>query len=419
MRFVTRRSQPGKSIHSLLRAHRLLIRIQDSGAHPSRFESAIEKMIAREFSEKGRAHMHLRSNEGATPEDILFFVNRGAIVLKSPRSIHGRSVEKGVLLLKYTSGFHSLLKCINPDVILQDYRLVLEPAWTGYANRSILSFTRFREHPIVVMAPEPRDFQFLKRLGTNLIPVSLGPGDWVNPSVFHPINGAEKRYDAVFVAKFALYKRHHALLRALCDVRDLSLKVAFVAPPWPPFQKEIQLLIDSYGLAENIAIFGRQSQEGVNAILNQSRVNLLLSIQEGGNRMLFEGFFAGVPALALKRNIGIPKDYFNSQTGKLIDEKDLGSELLYFREHWQEFDPRPWAVEHIAPEVTTAKLNALLKQLALERGEEWTQDMVAKCNCPNPAYYPDESAGAGLPSLKDVVLRYARSDDVRELAEAL
>ena len=71
--------------------------------------------------------------------------------------------------------------------------------------------------------------------------------------------------------------------------------------------------------------------------LNQSRVNLLLSRQEGSNRSLFEGFFAGVPGLALRNNIGIPKGHFNSETGRLIGEGELAGALLDFREHWGGF----------------------------------------------------------------------------------
>ena len=165
--------------------------------------------------------------------------------------------------------------------------------------------------------------------------------------------------------------------------------------------------MDVYGVRENFDIFENLKAEEVNEIMNQSKVNLLLSLQEGGNRALFEGFFAGVPGLALENNIGIPKDYFTPQTGKLIKEKDLKSELLYFREHWDEFNPRAWAEANITPGITTAKLNELLKRLAYQRGEEWTQDLVAKCNCPNLTYYPNGSVGREMPSYEDILGQYS------------
>ena len=66
--------------------------------------------------------------------------------------------------------------------VLQHYFLILEPSWSGYTNHNILYFTRFKDQPIIVMSPEKRDYDFLEALGTNLIPVSFGCGDWVNPS---------------------------------------------------------------------------------------------------------------------------------------------------------------------------------------------------------------------------------------------
>lgn len=174
------------------------------------------------------------------------------------------------------------------------------------------------------------------------------------------------------VARWDIIKRHHILFRTLRDMKDPSFQVALVANLKHSNRKEIEPLIDAYGIRNNVNLFEDLTPEEVNKILNQSKVNLLLSLQEGSNRSLFEGFFAGVPGIALKNNVGICKDYFTPQTGKLIEEKKLGSELLYFREHWTDFDPRSWAKTNISPEITTAKLNELLKSVAIQHGEDWS-----------------------------------------------
>jgi len=59
--------------------------------------------------------------------------------------------------------------------------------------------------------------------------------------------------------------------------------------------------------------------------------------------------------------------------------------------------------------------NYLLRDSAIKRGDRWTTDIVAKCNSPNPEYYPDDFAGNGLPSMRDVVFQYAVSDRIRNL----
>jgi glycosyltransferase involved in cell wall biosynthesis len=387
-----------------------------SEASPSKLQQILERQIRQHFVTK-RSPAHF-VNRKLVSEEYLFALSERGLVLKAPRFVAGHLVEKGALLLTHTNQFSPFLSCLDVAAILQHYVLVLEPAWAIYARANILAFACFADHPIIVMAPEKRDYQFLSRLRTNLIPVRFGWGDWINPEIFSPLAGQEKRFDAVMVAREATYKRHHVLFRALRRLKDPSLRVALVGHSSPTSPKELQTLIDMYRVGQNVHLFGKVSQQEVNVILNQSKVNILLSLWEGGNRSLFEGLFADVPALALQQNIGLCKEYFTPQTGKLIEEKELGSALLYFREHWMDFNPRSWALTHIAPEVTTAKLNALLKTLALQRGEEWTRDIVATCHAPEVQYYPDETVGTALPSLADIIVQYARSPEVRAIARS-
>ena len=403
-----------RSFYTLLSTQDILLKAQYLSALSLRLRRIISKVIGRDLSEEGFEYFHLPENEEVFEPWLQRLKKQWAITLKSPRFIGERVVEKGVLLLNHAIGFQFFCYCMDVQSVLEHYVLILEPGWSGYTDPAILYFTRFREQPIIVMAPEKRDYDFLEALGTNLIPVSFGCSDWVNPSLFRPLKGQGKKYDAVYVGSWLKFKRHHVLFKALHELRDPSFQVALVSLLLEN-REEIELLVDAYGVRENVTLFEQISPEEVNRTLNQSKVNLLLSLQEGGNRALFEGFFAGVPGLALKNNIGIPKNYFNPQTGKLIKEKDLKTELLYFREHWTDFNPRAWAEANIAPEITTAKFNELLKPLANQRGEEWTQDIVAKCNAPNFEYYPDASVSREMPTYEDILVRYARSKRIIDL----
>jgi glycosyltransferase involved in cell wall biosynthesis len=409
---IFRRFWPGYSIQALSRAHRHMLKDPGNKTHTLWLRKTIENCIIREFSKKDLIPLFPRENEMVSEKMIDLFRQRG-LVLKAPRFLGDKVIEKGALLLKFTEQFLIFRKCVDVASVLQHYVLTLEPSWSGHSNLNILYFTRFSEQPIVVMAADKRDRQFLRKLGSNLIPVSFGPGAWVNPSVFRPLENYQKRFDAIMVARWATYKRHHALFRALKKIGDPNFKVALVANPWPRKRKDIELLLDFYGVSNNVNIFEALTHEEVNEMLNASKVNLVLSFQEGDNRSLSEGFCAGTPGIALWNNTGISKDRFNAQTGKLIDEKDLSSELLYFQKHWSEFRPRRWALENITPEITTSKLNRLLKDLAKKRGEEWTTDIVCKCNSPELKYYPDENAGKGLPAMEDIILQYGRSEEIR------
>lgn len=409
LRYVRRK--PSRSFYPLLGAQSSLLKVPYREVSASRLKRTIAKAIRRYVSDEGSEYFHLPEDERVFERDIQYIKKCGGIVLKKPRFTEEKVAEKGALMLNHAMSFQFF--CCGTDVpsFLKHYVLILETGWSGYTDPTILYFTRYKDHPIIVLAPEKRDYDFLKALGTNLIPVSFGCSEWVHPSIFRPFEDQEKQYDVVFVATWVKFKRHHVLFNVLRELRDPSFRVALVSRS-SSNRKEIELLADVYGVKENLFFFEGLTQEELNSIFNQSKVNLLLSLQEGGNRALFEGFFAGVPGLALRNNIGIPKDYFTPQTGKLISEKDLKSELLYFREHWADFHPRPWAKANITPEITTSKLNELLKGLAHQRGEEWTQDLVAKSNSPNFVYYPREDVGRGMPTYEDILCQYARSKKI-------
>lgn len=326
------------------------------------------------------------------------------LVLKPPSREGDATVERGVL---FTKTFWELAVLTDLGRLLRDYWLVIEPGWSGYADAHLLYYCRF-EHPIIVCAPEATDYEFLQRLHTNLIPVHIGAGDWANPEIFHPIEGMQKRYDAVMVAGWAVYKRHHALFRALKHLRHTDVKVAIVGFEWEGSREEIETLIDLYGVRKHLDIYQDLAPHEVNVILNQSKVNLILTLREGANKSIFEGFFADVPGIVLRNNIGINKSYINEYTGRLINERELPQILLWFREHYRDFRPREWAMQNISPQATTAKLNAILREIACEHGEPWTRDIVAKSNCPNPTYYPDSSVAAGFPTVDDILAQYGR-----------
>ncbi|NJN97120.1 MAG: glycosyltransferase [Anaerolineales bacterium] len=401
---LTRRASRFQAIQSLLKAHRVLLTPYFDTPAPM-LQPIIESTIQREFFQDGQVQPELTESCVLADRELRLLKERG-LVLKKPRRVGGQVVERGVLLLKATNTFGFFRCCVDVTAVLQDYTLVLEPSWSGYADYNLLYFTRFIDHPIVVMATEKRDYEFVQKLGSNLIPVNFGAGDWVDPEVFRPLADQEKLYDAVMVAGWAMYKRHYVLFRALHEMKDSSFQVALLGLTWAGGRSEIEQLIDFYGIRKNVTLFEELPAEQVNQMLNKSKVNLLLSLQEGSNRSLFEGFFAGVPGLTLRNNVGIQKEYFTSQTGRLIDEKELTTALRFFRQHWVDFNPRPWAEANIAPQVTTAKLNQIIKDLALQRGEEWTTDMVAKCNRRNMFYFP-EGAGRGMPSMSEILQQYA------------
>jgi hypothetical protein len=408
---------PGASLSLLCRSHRVLLYSGPGASFSARLSATIQRTLIRACAADGLMESLPADQTDPSRVDPGLFREAG-IVLKAPRCEDGRVVERGVLLLKNTERLDTFRRCVAMAALLKRYTLILEPSWSGYANPKLLSFCVFRDHPIVVMSPCQADYEFLERLNSNLRPIAAGASDWVDPRVFRPLGRPEPRFDAVMIARWTLVKRHHLLFPALHHIADPSYRVALVASntAGDTDRHAILSMIDKYRLASQISVFEDLEAAGVNEILNQSKVNLLLSRQEGSNRSLFEGFFAGVPGLAFSNNIGIPLPHFTERTGRLIAEHELPGALLYFRDHWGEFDPRPWALANIAPEVTTAKLNLILRQLAQQRHEPWTRDIVCKCNRPELLYYPDESDGHGFATIEELVKRYRRTSGGLEIS---
>ena len=312
---------------------------------------------------------------------------RRSLIVKVPRKERGKTVEKGVLLLTFTSTFDYYFHLVQIDRLLNDFYIVIEPSWAGYCDDSILQWSKFYKHKIVVQSSEVKDRIFLNTLNSNLIAVDFGASDWVDFRIFHLIPDVEKCYDSIYVTNYKPGKRHHVYLRAIAKIGDPSYRGAMACGRWGKAKKKVLDLIRYYGVENNIDIYESLPQHDLNKLLNKAKVNVLFSKKEGSNRSIFEAFFANVPAIVLKNNIGMNKGYINKYTGMLVDEKEVCNALLYFREKWGKFRPREWAMENISPLKTTEKLNSILKTISSEEGLEWKTNIVPKVNCPEVEYF--------------------------------
>jgi glycosyltransferase involved in cell wall biosynthesis len=318
------------------------------------------------------------------------------LVLNNP-FIEDDLIIKGVVLIKFTHTFAYYLNVIDVQNLSKYFHIVLEPSWAGYAIPEILCWSQLDEK-VLVESSEVTDFDFLSQLETNLLPVRFGSSDWVDPRVFKSLD-LEKEYDAIYIANFNYIKRHHIYFKALSKLKAENFKAALVCGEWGSGKKDIERLIEYYELQDVLDVFFGLSQADLNVLLNKSKVNVLLSLKEGSNRAVFEGFFANVPGIVLKTNIGVNKNYINDCTGLLIDEADLVSTLRFFRKNYMTFSPQQWALEHISPILTTKKLiDALYGPEAIDDIEHWGHKTAPKVNKPEAGYYYDSDKGRFLDS---------------------
>lgn len=315
---------------------------------------------------------------GLGPHDIF----RDLIVLKSPVQN-----EKGVILLKYARTFEASIALFDLRRLLDRYLFVLEPCWAGYCDTSILMFVA-PGHPVIVQCFTEEDYQFIVKIGAPLVPIRLGPADWVDVDLFASIRTDEKRYDLVMVANWGLHKRHALLFKALSTIKGRRIRVLLIGFPWAgrtadDIRQEAAIIRNP---SINIEIKENLPTREVATLLSQCKVFAFLSRKEGDNKALVEAMFAGVPAIVFDKTIGGARSRINGSTGILSSDEQLGENIIYMLDHCQKFDPRNWALQHTGSAVSTKKLNDLIMRVVIEAGEKFTGCIAEKVNAPNLAY---------------------------------
>jgi len=334
-------------------------------------------------------------------QDITSFFGNRLLVLKAP--VTGK--EKGVLFVMFSDMFQLLYSCMDLQKLLEDYTLVFEPSWSGYCHSGLLQYVGL-EHDVFVLSAQEDDFAFLKRLGSNLIPLDFGPCDWVDPRVAEPFLGNPKEFDIVLNSNWADWKRHYVLFQMLAKAKQ-KFKVVLIGLNWGGRTRaDIERLADFYGVTDQLTILERLPYEKVMDVTSRSRVSILLSLKEGSNRAIAEGILCNLPAVVLSNHIGGIKKNVVPQTGLLAEERDL--EVVISKLLTSKIQPREWALEHISCFKSSEKLNAALRTHSKLKGWNWTQDVAGRSNSPESTYI-DPADAARLRPFNEGLIRYIKA----------
>ncbi len=321
---------------------------------------------------------HAATTGSTVPLESVF--GRRLLVLKAPKSD-----ERGVLFVMFSELLSAIAAQLDVRRLLDDYTLVLEPSWSGYFDRDLLYYTQF-DDPIFVLSGEAGDFTFLERLDSNLVPIPLGPCDWVDPSIAEPYLGQPKEFDLVMNSHWGPSKRHHVLFRSLTEL-DPTYRVALIGGPWEGGTRvDIERLAEHFGVRSQISFFERIPFEEVMNVTCRARCSVLLSLKEGSNRALSESMFCDVPVISLDDHVGGIHKNIVEDTGRVVPEGRLARTIAEMARGENTFQPRAWALEHRSCLVSGKKLNRVLAESARERGQPWTQDLAHHANSPDTEY---------------------------------
>jgi len=323
---------------------------------------------------------------GTGPNDLF----RDLIVLKA-----ATPDESGVILLKYARTFEAIVALLDLDRLLERYTFVLEPCWAGYCDPALLMHFA-PGHPVVVQCFTAEDLAFVESIGPPFVPVALGPADWVSAAIFKESVPQAKVYDLVMVANWGAHKRHAELFRALSRIEDRKIRALLVGFPWAgrtvsDIRREARVVA---GRQIEIEIVEQISQVELARYLSQCKAFVFLSRKEGDNKALVEAMFADVPAIVYDRSIGGAVSRINPATGVLSSDAELSDKICFMLDHYRDFSPRAWALEHTGSPIATRVVDDALRRAATEYGGRYTRGIVEKVNSPNLAYREPELRAA-------------------------
>ena len=146
--------------------------------------------------------------------------------------------------------------------------------------------------------------EFLIKAGVPKEKIVYIPSMYIDLDIFRPMN-LQKKYDLIFIGRLVKNKGLKLFLEA---ARKLNLKAVIVGDG--PLKGKSESNITFYGWAKD--------PEEIAKLMNQSRVLVVSSYNEGGPRVLLEAMACGVPVITTR--IGLALDVINDgENGFFID----------------------------------------------------------------------------------------------------
>ena len=296
--------------------------------------------------------------------------------------------EKGVLLLTYNYTYRALHAIFRTEEMRNFYTVVLEPSFYRFEDPV---YALYRDWNVVIESRSRTFRGAFEILGKPFDSVEISAGEWVDSDVFHPIPEVTKTYDLLYVASYSRCKRHEVLFEALAKIKR-PLRVALVGARDDRTREFIESEMRRFRVADQCEIFAKIPPAEINALMNRSRLNLLMSSFECANRVVYEAMFANLPSVVNRDCAGMDLSYINEFTGIQASDAELADAIVHALGHPNGFNPRAWGMEHCSYVRSTRLLNEKLKEAAFRRGEPWTNDIAVKVNCSDPTYKSESDA---------------------------
>lgn len=182
--------------------------------------------------------------------------------------------------------------------------------------------------------------EFLIKVGVPKEKIVYIPSMYIDLDIFKPMS-LSKKYDLIFVGRLVGNKGVGLFIEAIrLLIVDYKLPVKCLIVGEGPLLKKIKLEIKNcppagrYGPPAGeagklkIDLYGRAKDSSeIARLLNESKIFLMPSYNEGGPRVVVEAMACGVPVLAT--NVGLMSDFADKNVVKIIDwnAKDIADKI--------------------------------------------------------------------------------------------
>lgn len=335
----------------------------------SRIKKLIPTVINRYY--KGIPEFGIRNNHRNLEADFL--------VIK--KYISQR--EKGVISIHWRWQIDIFSRNYNLEKILDKYIILLGADCYGAEFTlpflSLMYKGKICNGIVFVAVKNSNTKRRLNLLGFDTIPYGIS-SDYIDDTLFNVIPSIKKDIDIIMIANWNIsVKRQYVLFSALKKIKNPMNVVLVGFSGSKNSISDVIFLEQFYNINQHrIYYYEDISQEKINVLLNRSKLSVITSLMEGGNRACFESFFSNVPVIILKENIGIPKEYFNSETGLIASEKNLHSAIVQMLDDFYIYSPRNWSLKNIDPLTTQQNINLFLKDYSAKNNWDWTTDIEGK-----------------------------------------
>ncbi|HME10261.1 MAG TPA: glycosyltransferase [Bryobacteraceae bacterium] len=316
--------------------------------------------------------------------------------------------ERGVAFVSFEYQWARIMGIRNLPEFARRYALVIAPSWSPpHTIETTLFPVLYPDSQIFSIISNVMDIKILPRLSKKFRVVPLYSSNWVNPDLYPKVPFAEKDIDIVMLAGFGIYKRHFALFQAL---RELPSSVKVVLVGQQVAGRTAQTLFDEarlYGVQDRFELRENVSDEEVTRTLARAKLSIILSNQEGSCVAVVESMFADTPVGIYEDAIIGSGAFINQHTGRFFKREGLGAQLREFLAAAPAYTPRKWVIENgVGCRQGTAGLNRVLKEAALEAGEDWTRDIFVHHLRPDPVLLRPEDRASLDSEYEDIRARF-------------